>query len=65
MNILVLSRYDELGASSRLRFFQYIPLLESNGFTFTIEPFFDDIYVKKCIAVGALCFRLCVHIYFD
>ena len=52
MNILVLSRYDELGASSRLRFFQYIPLLESNGFTFTIEPFFDDIYVKKMYSGG-------------
>jgi glycosyltransferase involved in cell wall biosynthesis len=45
MKLLVLSRYDRLGASSRLRMFQYIPWLESAGFEITVAPFFSDEYV--------------------
>ena len=45
MKLLVLSRYDRLGASSRLRMFQYIPWLESAGFEITVAPFFSDAYV--------------------
>ena len=44
-NILMLSRYSRLGASSRLRFFQYLPYLEKVGFSFTIRPFFGDNYL--------------------
>ena len=43
--ILLLSRYGRLGASSRLRFFQYLPYLEKMGFSFTIRPFFGDNYL--------------------
>ena len=43
--ILLLSRYTHLGASSRLRFFQYLPYLEKMGFSFTIRPFFGDNYL--------------------
>ena len=50
-NILVLSRYDSLGASSRVRIFQYLPYLESN-INFTVSPFFsnriiNDLYNNK------------------
>jgi glycosyltransferase involved in cell wall biosynthesis len=45
MKLLVLSRYDRLGASSRLRMFQYFPWLESAGFEITGAPFFLDAYV--------------------
>lgn len=31
MNILVLTKYDSLGASSRLRFIQYLPYLKTKG----------------------------------
>lgn len=43
--ILLLSRYTRLGASSRLRFFQYLPYLEKMGFSFTVRPFFGDNYL--------------------
>ena len=44
--ILLLSRYGRLGASSRLRFLQYLPYLEKRGFTVTIRPFFGDNYLR-------------------
>ena len=46
-HILLLSRYTRLGASSRLRFFQYLPYLEKMGFSFTIRPFFEDNYLAE------------------
>ena len=45
MKILLLSRYDWLGASSRVRFFQYIPFLESRGWQIDISPFFANSYL--------------------
>jgi glycosyltransferase involved in cell wall biosynthesis len=57
MNLLILSRYDPRGASSRLRTFQYIPLLQSLGFKVTYLPLFpseylDTIYKSKSWAHG-------------
>jgi glycosyltransferase involved in cell wall biosynthesis len=46
MKVLMLSRYDRLGASSRVRFFQYIPWLEAAGVNITAVPLFSDGYVK-------------------
>ena len=40
-------RYDTLGASSRLRFFQFIPELEKSGFSIDRHHFFDDGYLKR------------------
>jgi hypothetical protein len=45
MNILLLSRYGFQGASSRLRSLQYLPYLESNGFTIDCLPLLDDQYL--------------------
>ena len=45
MKILLLSRYDRLGASSRLRMMQYIPVLEQAGFSVILESLFDDVYI--------------------
>jgi glycosyltransferase involved in cell wall biosynthesis len=47
MKILFLSRYDRLGASSRLRALQFIPYLNSLGFVITVAPFFGDDYVTS------------------
>lgn len=47
MKILVLSRYSSLGASSRIRFIQYVPLLISEGFQVTVAPLFNDKYVMS------------------
>ena len=46
MKILLLSRYDNLGASSRVRLFQYLPFLRSKGWRITVSPLFSDDYVR-------------------
>jgi glycosyltransferase involved in cell wall biosynthesis len=42
MKILVLTRYGRLGASSRLRMFQYLPWLKQAGFDCQVQPFLND-----------------------
>ena len=46
MRLLVLPRYEPLGASSRLRTYQYIPSLQSAGVDVTVSPLFADGYVR-------------------
>lgn len=48
--LLVLSRYSRLGASSRLRTLQYRPWLEEAGFDVTYASFFDDAYLQGLYA---------------
>ena len=45
MKVLLLSRYDNLGASSRIRMFQYIPYLNSHGIEVTVNPLLGDDYL--------------------
>ncbi len=42
MKVLVLTRYGRLGASSRLRFLQFLPALEQEGLHCTVQAFIDD-----------------------
>ena len=42
----MLSRYGRLGASSRMRFYQYLPWLEAAGIYVTQTPLFSDAYVQ-------------------
>src|SRR5205823_11128976 len=44
LKVLLLTRYGRLGASSRLRAYQYLPYLRSQGFQITTMPFFGDYY---------------------
>src|SRR5437763_6075399 len=46
-NVLVLTRYERLGASSRIRFLQFLPALEQQGFTFDVQPLLDNNYVAS------------------
>lgn len=46
MKVLALTRYDRLGASSRMRMLQYLPWLTSAGVTVTVSPLFPDAYVQ-------------------
>ena len=46
MNILLLSRYTRLGASSRLRTMQYLPLMAKECIQLQVAPFFDDNYLE-------------------
>jgi hypothetical protein len=45
--ILLLTRHERLGASSRIRFLQFLPALERQGFTFDVHPFFNNAYVRS------------------
>ena len=47
MRLLLLSRYGALGASSRVRYFQYLPYLAANGINVTILPLLSDSYIKS------------------
>lgn len=47
MRILTLTRYERLGSSSRVRFYQYFPNLKSQGVDIYNAPFFDDEYVRN------------------
>lgn len=46
-NVLVLTRYERLGASSRVRFLQFLPALEREGFRFDVRPLLDNDYVRS------------------
>lgn len=45
--ILCLSRYNDLGASSRLRFFQYIDTNDFDSFDIELAPFFSNNYLTR------------------
>jgi glycosyltransferase involved in cell wall biosynthesis len=46
MKILLLSRYSRVGASSRVRFYQYLPYLEAEGIHATVANLLEDDYVR-------------------
>ena len=46
-DVLVLTRYERLGASSRVRFLQFLPALEREGFSFDVRPLLDNAYVAS------------------
>lgn len=50
VNLLILSRYDRQGASSRLRTMQYLPALERAGFSVSVESLFDAAYLEALYA---------------
>ena len=47
MHIFYFTKYSRLGASSRLRSYQYFPYLEKAGYTVKVFPLFSDIYLEK------------------
>lgn len=49
-SVLLLNRYDRLGASSRLRFLDFLPALEAHGVAVTPSPLFDDSYLHDLYA---------------
>jgi glycosyltransferase involved in cell wall biosynthesis len=50
MQVLLLTRYERLGSSSRVRFYQYIPYLTAQGIDIAPAPFFNDDYVRNLYA---------------
>jgi glycosyltransferase involved in cell wall biosynthesis len=58
MRVLLLSRYGDLGASSRVRSYQYLPYLERHGVKVTVSPLFPNAYLKRLYACGHRPFRI-------
>lgn len=50
LSVLALTRYPRQGASSRLRFLQFVPGLAEAGIDVTVSPFFDDAYLPALYA---------------
>lgn len=53
MRILLLSRYGPLGASSRVRFLQYLPYFRSQDVEVTVKPLLSDIYLRALYDGGS------------
>ncbi|MDC0922998.1 glycosyltransferase family 4 protein [Gammaproteobacteria bacterium] len=43
----MLTKYDDLGASSRMRLLQYIPAIERAGHSVTVAPLLSNNYIKE------------------
>lgn len=52
--ILILPRYTELGPSSRVRMYQYLPALQKAGYEISIQPFFSDSYMTALYGEQAI-----------
>ncbi|WP_460759175.1 glycosyltransferase family 4 protein [Niabella terrae] len=52
-----------MGASSRLRSYQYIPLLETEGIEICVKPFFNEKYLRKLYA-GKIPYLSIIKAYF-
>ena len=50
LRVLALTRYDSAGASSRVRVYQYLPLLAAAGIHVDVEPLLDDDYIARLYA---------------
>ncbi len=53
MKVLLLSRYGPLGASSRLRFLQYLPYFRSQGLEVKVQPLLSDTYLQALYGGGS------------
>lgn len=47
MKVLFLGRYEDMGASTRLRSLQYLPYLEKNGIEVTVSPLLSNEYLRQ------------------
>ena len=47
MKVLVLTRYDSMGASSRYRFYQFLPFLEEKDISFKVSYLLSDRYLQN------------------
>jgi glycosyltransferase involved in cell wall biosynthesis len=52
MKLLMLPRYDRMGASSRYRLMQYVPLFERAGHAVEVWPLLDDEYIRALYVTG-------------
>jgi len=65
MKILILPRYEPLAASSRYRFYQYIPYLNAQGWEITVKPLLSENYIKYLYDKSPLPIRDIIRGYFN
>jgi glycosyltransferase involved in cell wall biosynthesis len=46
MKVILFSKYDDKGASSRVRCYQYLPYLKDNGINVDVKPLFSNYYLS-------------------
>ena len=63
MRVLALTRYERLGSSSRVRFYQYFPYLEAQGVEVVNAPFFSDEYVRGLYTGQPISSKQVLHAY--
>jgi glycosyltransferase involved in cell wall biosynthesis len=63
MKALILSRYSRQGASSRLRFYQYVPNWERIGISCEVHPFLNDQYLQELYAKKGIGKRNLINCY--
>jgi glycosyltransferase involved in cell wall biosynthesis len=52
LHVLALPRYGALGASSRMRLYQYFPVLKKSGLQVEVQPLFDDAALSSRYLIG-------------
>ena len=62
-SVLLLSRYERKGPSSRVRHYNYIPALEQAGFQVTSAPFLDQEYLDAFFSGHRRSLRLLAKAY--
>ena len=63
--ILYLTKYSRMGASSRFRSFQYMPLLEKEGYEIQEAPLFGDAYIQSLYSRGKVSKRRVIGFYWN
>lgn len=63
MRLLALTRYQRLGSSSRVRFYQYYPYLKLHGIEIVSAPFFDDEYVRDLYKAQTISLKVAIQSY--
>ena len=53
MKVLALTRYGRLGASSRMRTYQYVPIWQAMGIDLQVSPLLRDDYIRRLYAKQA------------
>ncbi len=64
ISVLFLTRYDRLGASSRLRSLQFFPSLAGHGILVKSQPFFDDKLLGIKYKTGRYSLSQLLHAYY-
>lgn len=64
MNVLLLTKYDQSGASSRYRTLQYLNYLKNRGINVTVNSLLDSSYIEKIFARKKISFLYYVKRYF-